>query len=105
MRHENGPRSLLRGPFHLVALERVWSNTMFTDVQSDTEVTNGPLSVLSSMPQRRRITASLRADVIEHYNHGMSSRWVAARLGLGRTTVLEILKLAGVEVRAQGRRG
>jgi hypothetical protein len=32
----------------------------------------------------------------------MSSRSVAATLGLGRTTVLEILKSAGVDIRPQG---
>ena len=58
----------------------------------------------SPVPQRRRITARLHADVIEHYNRGMSSRRVAATLGLGRTTVLEILKDAGVTVRPRGRK-
>jgi len=34
----------------------------------------------------------------------MSSRRVAITLGLRRTTVLEVLKVAGVEVRPHGRR-
>ena len=54
------------------------------------------------MRQRQRITAHLRADVVEHYERGMSCRRVAATLGLGRTTVLQILKDAGVEIRPQG---
>jgi transposase len=56
------------------------------------------------MQQRRRITASLRAEVVEHYAAGMSCRRVADTLGLGRTTVLQILKAAGVELRPQGRK-
>ena len=54
------------------------------------------------VPQRRRITARLRAQVIEHYNRGMSSRRVAATLGLGRTTVMEILKVAAGCVQQSG---
>jgi curli biogenesis system outer membrane secretion channel CsgG len=34
----------------------------------------------------------------------MTSRQVAIALGLVRTTVLEVLKAAGVEVRPQGRK-
>lgn len=53
--------------------------------------------------QRRRVTAALRAEVVEDYTAGMSSRRVAATLGLGRTTVLGILKAAGMPLRPQGR--
>ncbi|MFV8181311.1 MULTISPECIES: helix-turn-helix domain-containing protein [Mycobacteroides] len=38
------------------------------------------------------------------YESGQTSRQVAEELDLGRTTVLKILKAAGVEVRAQGRK-
>jgi hypothetical protein len=34
----------------------------------------------------------------------MSCRRIAGILGLGRTTVLEILKVAGVEIRPRGRK-
>jgi transposase-like protein len=54
--------------------------------------------------QRHRITDSLRADVVEHYARGMTSRQVARTLGLGRTTVLKVLKDAGVAIRPQGRK-
>ena len=57
-----------------------------------------------AITQRRRITHTLRAEVVEHYAAGMSCRRVAAALGLGRTTVLQILKAAGIEVRPQGRK-
>lgn len=102
--HENGRRRTLRGPFYLVALSQFCSNTSFTNVQDDAEVTNGRPRVLSPVPQRRRITARLRVEVIEHYERGMSSRRVAATLGLGRTTVLEILKAAGITLRPRGRK-
>jgi DNA invertase Pin-like site-specific DNA recombinase len=51
-----------------------------------------------------RVTARLQAAVVEAYEGGMSIRRVAASLGLGRTTVLEILKDAGVTVRPRGRK-
>jgi len=92
------------GPFPLVALSQFCSNRLFTDVQDDAEVTDGRNPVFSPVPRRRRVTARLRAEVIEHYNCGMSSRRVAATLGLARTTVLGILKGAGVTLRPRGRR-
>src|SRR5262245_53026244 len=91
------------GAISLVALERVWSNTVVTDVHGEEDVTDGRPQLLPPVTQRRRITARLRVEVIEHYNRGMSSRRVALALGLGRTTVLEILKVAGVEIRPHGR--
>lgn len=92
------------GSLSLVALSQFCSNTLLTDVQDDTSVTDGRNYVPSPARQRRRITARLRAEVVEHYMAGMSCRRVAATLGLGRTTVLEILKAAGVPVRPQGRK-
>src|ERR1700757_4194452 len=38
---------------------------------------------LKPVRQRRRLTASLRAGVVEHYSVGMSSRRVAAHAGTG----------------------
>jgi hypothetical protein len=103
--HENGPRSLLRGPFPLVALSQFCSSIKLTDVQDDAGVTDAHFNMPSQVPKRRRITARLRAEVVEHYAAGMSCRRVAAKLGLGRrTTVLQILKAAGVELRPQGRK-
>ncbi|WP_390894685.1 helix-turn-helix domain-containing protein [Mycolicibacterium neoaurum] len=51
---------------------------------------------------RRRLTARLRAAVVEAYESGQTSRQVAEELSLGRSTVLGILKDAGVAVRPQG---
>jgi hypothetical protein len=77
-------------------------NTLITAVQDDAPVTERRIPTLSPVPQRSRITARLRAEVVDHYNRGMSSRRVAATVGLGRTTVPEILTAAGVAVRPQG---
>ena len=88
----------------MVALERVWSNTELTPEQLHAPVTERHNVLLSPSPRRRRITARLRVEVAEHYNRGMSSRQVASTLGLGRTTVLDILKAAGVALRPCGRR-
>jgi DNA invertase Pin-like site-specific DNA recombinase len=54
--------------------------------------------------QRRRITAQLRTAVVEAYESEKTSRQIAEEWALGRTTVLKILKAAGVTVRPQGRR-
>jgi hypothetical protein len=46
----------------------------------------------------------LRAEVVDAYESGQTSRQVAEVSELGRTTVLKILKAAGVTVRPKGRR-
>jgi transposase len=45
-----------------------------------------------------------RANVVEYYARGMTSRQVASTLGLGRTTVWNIMKAADVAIRPQGRK-
>ena len=54
----------------------------------------GVKTTLLSPPHLRRITARWRAAVVEGYESGKTSRQVAAEFGLGRTTVLKILKAA-----------
>jgi hypothetical protein len=73
-------------------------------VQDDAYVTDVPSRFVSPPPQRRRITAQLRADVVEAYESGKTSRQVAEEVALGRTTVLKILKVAGATIRPQGRK-
>jgi transposase len=73
-------------------------------MQDATDEVDEALEPARFVAQRRRITHSLRARVVEHYARGMTSRQVASTLGLGRTTVLEILKAADVAVRPQGRK-
>jgi len=84
--------------------QSVQSNTSLTDAKSDADATDRSSRFVSPLSQRRRITARLRAAVVEAYESGQSSRQVAEQLMLGRTTVLKILKAAGVTVRPQGRR-
>jgi hypothetical protein len=100
---EDPPFGLVAVAF-LVALGQFCSNTLLTDVQDDASVTDRLTSFMSPRRQRRRITARLRAEVVASYEEGMSSRQVAEALALGRTTVLSILKVAGVAMRPQGRK-
>lgn len=48
------------------------------------------------------MTERIKDEVVELYTRGMSSRAVAEQVETGRTTVLEILKARGVELRPQG---
>ncbi|WP_372513150.1 helix-turn-helix domain-containing protein [Mycobacterium stomatepiae] len=59
---------------------------------------------VSPARRRQRITAQLCDKVVAAYESGQTSRQVAEELALGWTTVLKILKAAGVTVRPQGRR-
>ncbi|QLL08642.1 helix-turn-helix domain-containing protein [Mycobacterium vicinigordonae] len=62
------------------------------------------MSFVSPQRQRRRITDRLRAEVVEAYESGQTSREVAETFAIGRTTVLKILKAYGATVRPQGRK-
>jgi hypothetical protein len=73
-------------------------------VQDGTDEVDGALEQVQVVPQRRRITDSLRGNVVEYYARGMTSRQVASTLGLGRTTVLNIMKAADVAIWPQGRK-
>ncbi|ORA83659.1 hypothetical protein BST29_08955 [Mycobacterium malmoense] len=67
-------------------------------------MTNGTSRYVSPPRRRRRVTAQLRDVVVTAYESGQTSRQVAEEFALGRTTVLKILKAAGVMVRPQGRK-
>ena len=67
-------------------------------------MTDEPLLFASPPRQRQRITERLRAEVIEAYEFGQTSREVAETFAIGRATVLKILKAVGVTVRPQGRK-
>lgn len=62
------------------------------------------LSYVSPPRQRQRVIDRLRAEVVEAYQSGQTSRQIAEELNLGRTTVLNILKTASVTVRPQGQK-
>lgn len=51
---------------------------------------------------RRRITKRDRRRVAELYQSGRSIRYVASEVGIGRATVLDILKQFGIERRPVG---
>ena len=51
-----------------------------------------------------RVTDRLRVEVVEAYQAGQTGRQVAEESGLGRSTVLGILKDADIPVRPQGRK-
>ncbi|MGV9825373.1 helix-turn-helix domain-containing protein [Gordonia sp. NPDC003429] len=53
---------------------------------------------------RSRVTEQLRRDVVRLYEGGMTSRAVAEQVGLGRTTVLNVLRREGVVIRPHGAR-
>ncbi|SKK27219.1 Uncharacterised protein [Mycobacteroides abscessus subsp. massiliense] len=67
-------------------------------------MTDRTLEFASPPRQRQRITDRLRAEVVEAYESGQTSREVAETFAIGRTTVLKILKASGVKVRPQGSR-
>jgi DNA-binding NarL/FixJ family response regulator len=87
----------------MVALARFSPSNQIQEGQETTSVATNQ-RLVSPPRQRRRLTARLRAEVVEAYEAGQTSRQVAEELGLGRSTVLGILKDAGVVVRPQGRK-
>lgn len=58
--------------------------------------------VASPGPRRTRVTADLRAEVMAQYQRGRTSRQVADGLAIAKSTVLQILRSEGVEVRPWG---
>ena len=53
-------------------------------------------------PRKSRVTTTLRVDVVHRYRAGQSSREVADGCGIAKSTVLQILRSEGVEVRQWG---
>jgi len=87
----------------LVALGQFSPSNQILEGRETTSVATSA-RLVSPPRQRRRLTARLRAAVVEAYEAGQTSRQVAEELGLGRSTVLGILKDAGVAVRPQGQK-
>lgn len=59
----------------------------------------------NGLPRRRRtiVPSKVRAEVVERYKNGETTREVADACNIGKTTVLGILREAGVEIRPWGR--
>lgn len=79
----------------MVVLARARSNTL-------TPETGGTGRSPARRPARARITGAQRAQVVSLYESGLSTRAVAAKCDLAKTTVLQILVKAGVEMRPRG---
>ena len=87
---------------YVVVLERAWSNLSVQSAmpppdQSDKTISAGP-------GWRTRVTPQLRAEVVRRYQAGESSRIVAEELGIGKATVLKLLRLEGVQLKPVGAR-
>jgi len=54
--------------------------------------------------RRTRVTDSLEQQVVMLYKEGLSTRAVAERTSIAKTTVLRILRSRGVEMRPAGGR-
>lgn len=54
------------------------------------------------VPVRRRVGQWDRDEIVRLYESGLSSRAVAQRVGIAKSSVLRILKEAGVEMRPRG---
>ncbi|MGL5827117.1 MAG: helix-turn-helix domain-containing protein [Nocardioides sp.] len=52
--------------------------------------------------RRRRLKRSEQDELIRLYTSGMGTRDVAAKLGIGKTTVLDVLARRGIDRRAVG---
>ncbi|BBZ06876.1 hypothetical protein MDOR_10450 [Mycolicibacterium doricum] len=94
------PDSAVRGEASLVALGRFSPSNESPD-QDDSAHAKAKDRFDTPPRKRQRLTARLRADVVAAYVTGQTSRQVAETFDLGKSTVLGILKDAGV-VRPQG---
>ena len=61
-----------------------------------------PLNFIRLLVTRRRVTKRDRKRVAELYLSGRSIGYVASEVGIGRATVLDILKRFGIERRPVG---
>lgn len=84
---------------HLVVLTQMKSNTG-ARLPDPSGRSSG--QALPRPPQRRRLTARDRGNIVELYDSGESTRSIAIQMELGRTTVLNALKSEGVQLRPRG---
>jgi DNA-binding CsgD family transcriptional regulator len=80
----------------LVVLAQLKTNTLVEDSGSERRQ--------RAKPSRRRVSVSLAGEVLSLYESGLSTRDIARRTGLGKTTVLAKLREAGAELRPRGGR-
>lgn len=95
------PPEDLRRRFVVVVLAQAKTNTLRPRLQSSARSTDQ----LSKPTVRTRVTDKLRQQVVNRYQAGnISAQAVAEELGIGKATVLRILKQADVPVRPHGQR-
>lgn len=83
-----------------VVLERAWSNLA---VRSAVPAPTSDQDPGPAMPRgRTRVTPQLRAEVVRLYQAGAPSRVVAEELGIGKATVLKVLRSEDVTLRPVG---
>lgn len=86
----------------MVVLTQLWSSLPTpVDLPPD-DAASPDVTPTIPTPRRTRVTSRLRAEVINRYQRGLSSREVAKALGMAKSAVLNILREGGVEVRAWG---
>lgn len=96
---EAGTSDFIEIPASLVVLSRVNLNTP----RQRRKPSDG--SSERRVPAKQRITQSLRRKIVTYYESGnVSAQQAAEEHGVGKSTVLKILREAGAEVRPHGRR-
>jgi len=91
----------VRIPGLLVVLAKVNLNTR----GQGSEPSDHPASGLGSPRVRARLTDRLRAQIIAYYEQGnVSALETAQQFGVGKSTVLRILRDGGADVRPHGKR-
>jgi hypothetical protein len=83
----------------LVVLSKAKTNTLIETPDVSDRSTPPP------GPGRPRVTRKQQNEVVALYESGLSTRVVAERVGVAKTTVLRALGLAGIEIRPRGSRG
>jgi hypothetical protein len=84
----------------VVVLERAWSNFSVLSTVRSPDPDDEPAS--ASQSRRTRVTPQLRAEVVRRYQAGDPSRVVAEELGIGKATVLKLIKQQGLSLRPVG---
>ncbi|PZE75331.1 helix-turn-helix domain-containing protein [Curtobacterium sp. MCBD17_019] len=56
-------------------------------------------------PTRSRVTRKQQDEIVALYESGLSTRAVAERVGVAKTTVLRVLGISGVASRPRGSHG
>lgn len=88
----------------MVVLNHLNPNTACTGPAPSDRSFFGSSDPVETVPvqTRRRTKVKDRSEIVRLYESGLSSRAVAERVRIAKSSVLRILKEAGVEMRAPG---